>query len=821
MDSLFKKILILGFFFLLVISVSVKADNNFDVDFGPQVYENSEMPVILPRAIWENSADLRNLLDWYPSSTVSTDIEMINEKENKPPEYSSIDRIIIHDMGCNVDHPGCNDKKIDPISIIQNIYRYHAVTRGWGDIGYHYIIDYWGNIYEGRYGGNGVRGAHTYYNRNCDNFNVGSIGILLMGNYEKTEPSETMYKSLIRLVAWLAATNGLDPKELNHTSEVWHSPKLPRDKARNNSGCDLSQGSLAVTYTGPVVLGHRDIEYGNSDPGLVDLERVRQQAAELSLKFEDYVYTVENDSKIYFIKNGIKKELSPSKKLGSLNKIILNKNQLDIFPSLTKESYSDGSLVKSYTRNRVYLIENNKRRPIFSEKLFQLRKFDWSDIKILSDRELAKYSLSKPLTYPDNVLIKGQGPKIYLVEDGKRRHISSAVLFTKLGFNWEDVITVNQSELTAHPLGEKLLFADGTLIKEKELPPVYLVQNQKRHWIKSLAAFISLGYKWKDVISLSSEEISSYAIGSIIESAEDVLALGALGDREDKEDREEKKETEESMDEPNIRIGIYAISKGEDVKIKANKSYEVYKNDILLADKKANEIINIPYSNTDFYKLIPKNKNTVFEIISYEDRPQWNPELNDNLFRGSIEIKYSPESKQVWVINELSLEDYLKGVAEALNNDTFEYLKAFVVAARSYALFHIQNGGKRPGEIFHLKNWAYDQLYKGYGFEKRASNIAKAVEETRGVIAVFNGEPIRGVYSSDSGGITKSACQVFKGVFCNNKEYDYLKGGVKDPQGTIHSQTATIASHGVGLSSAGARRLAEMGKNFKEILKWS
>lgn len=884
MTNLFPKIFIFSLFFLLV-PVFLRAGTGFNVNFGSRVYNDSEIPVILPRATWENSPDLVKLLDWHPEES------LLEEEEVSPPDYFSIDRIIVHDMGCNVRHPGCNDKKLSPLTIIQNIYRYHAVTRGWGDIGYHFIIDYWGNIYEGRYGGNGVRGAHTYYDRKCDNFNVGSVGILLMGNYKKTELSKAIYESLIKLVAWLASTNGLDPTALNHTSEIWHSPK-------GDSGCDLSQGGLTSVYTGPVVVGHGDIEEGNSDPGLVNLKRVRQEAGKLYLKYKNYIYTTKGDSKIHIIKDGVKKEISIPKEPSSL--IVLNKNQLDIFPSLTIKAYPDGALVKSFTRDRVYLTEKNKRRPIFSEKLFKLKKFKWSDIKLLSDRDLAIYSLGAPITYPNGFLVSGTGPEIYLIKNNKRRHISSATLFNQAGFKWEDIIRISQLELLAHPLGEKFLFVDGTLIKglsptvylaeggfkkiifsthlfqkrgfrwqdivtladeelkeypngepvlyldntlikEDGLHQIYLVKNQKKHWIKTLKTFLDLGYKWGDVIGLSSEEMSHYVVGSVIEVAGDLFELEATGIVKMPEVTKEPvgdfldiqatlSQFEGLGEEPNIRIGIYEVPLGKSVKIRADSPYEIYKNNILLASKKANEIIVIPYSKIDFYKFLPSfakategrpaSESVIFEIISYEDRPKWNPKLNDNRFRGIIEIKYSLKSKKLWVINELSLENYLKGVAEALNIDPIEYLKAFVIVARSYAMYHIQNGGKRPGEIFHLKNWAFDQLYKGYGFEERAPNITKVTEKTKGTVVIYNNKPIRGVYSSDSGGTTKSACEVFRGIFCDNEDYAYLEGGVRDPDGTIHTQTAITASHGVGMSSAGARKLAELGKSFEEILEY-
>ena len=55
--------------------------------------------------------------------------------------------------------------------MVRAIYYYHAVTLGWGDLGYHYLIDNQGNLYQGRYGtevnGLVVKGAHALgYNKN-------------------------------------------------------------------------------------------------------------------------------------------------------------------------------------------------------------------------------------------------------------------------------------------------------------------------------------------------------------------------------------------------------------------------------------------------------------------------------------------------------------------------------------------------------------------------------------------------------------------------------------------------------------------------------
>lgn len=90
---------------------------------------------------------------------------------------------------------------------VRAIYESHAQKNGWGDIGYHYLIDKEGVIYEGRAGGHGVVGAHAY----CAN--VGTIGIALIGNFQNRYPQEEQLASLRWLLAELADEYGIDPTE--------------------------------------------------------------------------------------------------------------------------------------------------------------------------------------------------------------------------------------------------------------------------------------------------------------------------------------------------------------------------------------------------------------------------------------------------------------------------------------------------------------------------------------------------------------------------------------------------------------------------------
>ncbi|CAM5692737.1 N-acetylmuramoyl-L-alanine amidase OS=Streptomyces fumanus OX=67302 GN=GCM10018772_33410 PE=3 SV=1 [Streptomyces fumanus] len=93
-------------------------------------------------------------------------------------------------------------------SVIRGIYRYHVRSLGWRDIGYNFLIDKCGRIYEGRAGGvqRAVLGAHTL------GFNSNSMGIAVLGTYTSKKPSSAAVKAIARLTAWKLGLYGVNPR---------------------------------------------------------------------------------------------------------------------------------------------------------------------------------------------------------------------------------------------------------------------------------------------------------------------------------------------------------------------------------------------------------------------------------------------------------------------------------------------------------------------------------------------------------------------------------------------------------------------------------
>ncbi len=128
-------------------------------------------------------------------------------------QYSkSIKLLVVHHTAMQVD--GDNRSGAERM---RALYAYHSNNRGWGDIGYNYVIDDQGQIYEGRSGGDYVVAGHAY----CDN--VGTIGISLMGSFDMENPTQEQVQSLQWLLRQLSDKYSIDAG--GHTT--FHGASLP------------------------------------------------------------------------------------------------------------------------------------------------------------------------------------------------------------------------------------------------------------------------------------------------------------------------------------------------------------------------------------------------------------------------------------------------------------------------------------------------------------------------------------------------------------------------------------------------------------------
>ncbi|WP_435842685.1 peptidoglycan recognition protein family protein [Streptomyces fradiae] len=136
-------------------------------------------------------------------------------------------------------------------AVVRGIYAYHVKQLGWKDIGYNFLVDKCGTVYEGRKGGvdRPVQGAHAY------GFNAETTGISVLGTYTDASPSQAALVSVARVAAWKLGQYGVDPAATTTLTAG--------DAGRSYSGRTWSKGAQ-VSF--PVIHGHRD-GYNTQCPG--------------------------------------------------------------------------------------------------------------------------------------------------------------------------------------------------------------------------------------------------------------------------------------------------------------------------------------------------------------------------------------------------------------------------------------------------------------------------------------------------------------------------------------------------------------------------
>ncbi|MBU1036511.1 SpoIID/LytB domain-containing protein [Patescibacteria group bacterium] len=292
------------------------------------------------------------------------------------------------------------------------------------------------------------------------------------------------------------------------------------------------------------------------------------------------------------------------------------------------------------------------------------------------------------------------------------------------------------------------------------------------------------------------------------------------------------KQTQSTDLGPMIRVGLYSTT--EPVIITANRKFKVKRSDgNLVAEISAGKKVTLTYdfTNQHYYVagtdiddrgrnyliLESDDPNVVFEILNYENRLAWNPTVNDNRFRNKLELRYAEKIDKLWVINELPMEYYVKGVAEVSNLSPQEYLKAMAVAIRTYAYYHYNKGvlnlvtdgsTKHADEHFHVDS-LFDQVYRGYGIEERLTNYIQAVDDTEGQIIKYQNKVAITPYFSRSDGRTRS----FKEVWYNDVPWLISVS-------TPYDQGETLYGHGVGMACTDAYRRADQGALYDDILKY-
>ena len=236
------------------------------------------------------------------------------------------------------------------------------------------------------------------------------------------------------------------------------------------------------------------------------------------------------------------------------------------------------------------------------------------------------------------------------------------------------------------------------------------------------------------------------------------------------------------------RIGVG--SSNDTSIIDANTNRTVCKIDAM----KGYEII--PYKNTMAIRLNGKFYQIYSDNIVIKPAEGGFVSAKRKWYRGFLMIQN--RNQKLTVINNVDLEDYIKGVvpSEMPSGWELEALKAQAIAARSYALANL---GKRASLGYDLKDTPEDQAYGGASAETAKTN--SAVQETDGLVLTYNYKVVPAYYSASAGGKTLNAKQAWGSDLPFIRSVPSFDDNVKKN------------GHGIGMSQHGANNLAKQGYN--------
>jgi hypothetical protein len=155
------------------------------------------------------------------------------------PDYYPVNHMVVHHTA---DSNTLVGNEPNWAARVRAEWAFHTYTRGWGDVGYNYLIDPNGVVYEGRAGGDDAVAFH-------DTGNYGSMGVVLIGTYSDVPPTDAAQDALVRLLAWKAGQKDIDPIG----SSFYY-------------GCSISKYCAPFTPGAivPNIAGHRQVTPGHT-----------------------------------------------------------------------------------------------------------------------------------------------------------------------------------------------------------------------------------------------------------------------------------------------------------------------------------------------------------------------------------------------------------------------------------------------------------------------------------------------------------------------------------------------------------------------------
>jgi hypothetical protein len=205
--------------------------------------------------------------------------------------------------------------------------------------------------------------------------------------------------------------------------------------------------------------------------------------------------------------------LTPEDAMNLINSSSQNR-VISMSNAMIKRAYPNGALIRT-ANSGVFIVKQGIKRPIIDPIVFLSYYYRWEDISIISQTAFDAIPTGDALSLREGVLIADKD-KVYVIEQGLKRPITSPQVFLGLGYQWSNIQFPSQAVLNNHPT--------GALVGDINIPPngsviyaegtgAYLVENGKKKPFNSPYTFLSR-YRWSDLMVTRRNIVDALPVGA-------------------------------------------------------------------------------------------------------------------------------------------------------------------------------------------------------------------------------------------------------------------------------------------------------------------
>ena len=227
---------------------------------------------------------------------------------------------------------------------------------------------------------------------------------------------------------------------------------------------------------------------------------------------------VAGDPKIYVVDSGLKRQISQfviaQRGLNLPGLVPVSAGELSEYPAGEVMPPKEGTLIRNPVGGQIYIIEGDSRKYL-SSFVAQQRKLNLAAAVNIADEEISSYKDGGRALPAEGTLVKSRdNPGVFMITNNEKR-LLSAFVFKQRGLKFADVLTAEPGELDSYPTGTVLPPADGTLVKAANSPAVFHVGNGK---LEPLTAFVFKvrSFSFKNVQSVAPAELASWEVTRVM-----------------------------------------------------------------------------------------------------------------------------------------------------------------------------------------------------------------------------------------------------------------------------------------------------------------